>query len=173
MLNEYWHNRQHMKYYKQALQLARIYANRGGTMLDVGTGHAEYLQHYDWFSQITSIDPELNEPPVGANFHYQEDFMQAETLHYDLVLCLQVIEHVSDPAAFLQKLLGSGDTVILSFPLNWPAGKTVGHVNDPITVADVHKWADGDKPVHTELVIDGPSAKGSRMIFVYDNVIPF
>jgi len=71
-----------------------------------------------------------------------------------LVTCLQVLEHVEDPAAFAQKLLATGDRVIASVPYLWPRGACPGHLHDPVRLSMVLDWF-GKMPIRKDFVRDG------------------
>lgn len=75
-------------------------------------------------------------------------------LRFDLVLCLQVLEHLQDPETFARKLLDSGRIVIVSVPYQWPAGRNPRHLQDPVSEAKLIGWA-GRAPVETRLVRNG------------------
>jgi hypothetical protein len=64
---------------------------------------------------------------------------------FDLVLCLQVVEHVPDPAAFIRKLLRTGRVLILSVPHNWAAGRAPGHRHDPSTPGGSRRGLDDNR----------------------------
>lgn len=53
----------------------------------------------------------------GINF-FVEDFLQQETEHFDVLLLLDVLEHVPDPFAFLSGLMGRADYYIFHIPLD-------------------------------------------------------
>src|SRR5690606_16439743 len=69
---------------------------------------------------------------------------------YDLVLCLQVLEHVRDAKSFARKLLRTGRIVLVSVPYRWPAGVSKNHVQDPVTIEKLVDWF-GRMPDHTHL----------------------
>lgn len=49
------------------------------------------------------------------------DFFELDSNHYDVVLLLDVLEHVADPHEFLLKLKTSSDYVVVHFPLDLSA----------------------------------------------------
>lgn len=49
------------------------------------------------------------------------DFFELDDTQYDLVLVLDVLEHVSDPFVFLQRLRGRGEHYLFHFPLDLSA----------------------------------------------------
>lgn len=78
-----------------------------------------------------------------------------------MALCLQVLEHVPDPAAFAQKLFALADVVVISVPYKWPKGMTKGHTHDPVDELKLRKWT-GREPVESRIV-DRPE----RMVVAY------
>jgi len=51
---------------------------------------------------------------------------------FDLVVCLQGLERLEDSAPFARKLLATGRTLLRSVPYRWPAGRNLGHLQDPV-----------------------------------------
>ena len=92
------------------------------------------------------------------------DFMnyQPES-DFDLVLCLQVLEHLREPATFAKKLLETGRTVIISVPYRWPKGEHKEHLQDPVDEAKLELWMQR-KPTTTSIIAD---QKKERLIAVY------
>jgi hypothetical protein len=86
------------------------------------------------------------------------------TNHFDLVLCLQVLEHVEDPAAFASKLFRTGRIVIVSVPYKWAPDRAPGHRHDPVDEEKLRQWT-GREPVATRVVADG----AARLIAVYES----
>jgi hypothetical protein len=81
---------------------------------------------------------------------------------FDLVLCLQVLEHLPRPRPFAHKLLRIGRTVIISVPYRWPAHEHGSHLHDPVDEAKLRRWT-GAEPVETSIVDDGKQ----RLVAVY------
>ena len=59
---------------------------------------------------------------------------------FDLVLCNQVMEHVSQPGKFAQKLLEIGNIVIASVPYMWPEESGFGHLQHKISIDKFLGW---------------------------------
>jgi hypothetical protein len=83
---------------------------------------------------------------------------------FDLVLCLQVLEHLSDPIPFCQKLLSAGRWVIISVPYKWRKGLCRYHKQDPIDESKLLSWS-GQEPKTSAIVIDNGLR---RLIAVFD-----
>mmetsp|Transcript_103433 Transcript_103433/g.297187 ORF Transcript_103433/g.297187 Transcript_103433/m.297187 type:complete len:335 (-) Transcript_103433:187-1191(-) len=74
---------------------------------------------------------------------------------YDVALASQVIEHVKDPSAFLQRMLKVGRLVVVSAPYDW--GKAPGHVTNHIKLKHLHAWA--NRTCDAFLVVSEPDKK--------------
>ena len=143
-----------MRYYAQVLAFARRYAPEGGSVIDVGGRDCEYIQWFDWFERKVVID--LKPPPASPGVEtLAGDFLEFQPgVCFDLVLCLQVLEHLQEPAEFCRKLLQTGRTVIVSVPYRWPRGLCKYHVQDPVDEIKLHGWA-GRSPLDSAIVRDG------------------
>jgi hypothetical protein len=150
-LTSYWGQRKHLRYYQEVLGVARAHASTAQSALDVGAGDTELVRWLDWIPLRVALDPRPADPVpnverVVANFL---DYRPPRT--FDLVICLQVLEHLEDPVTFLRKLLSTGRTVIVSVPYRWPKGLAPRHVQDPVDEAVLTRWA-GRDPVESRVV---------------------
>jgi hypothetical protein len=66
----------------------------------------------------------------------------------DLVLCLQVLEHLEDElvAPFAKKILASGKRAIISVPHKWPDTACEQHLQDPVDLEMLIDWV-GKEPI--------------------------
>jgi hypothetical protein len=159
---DYWEARKHFRYYAEVIRLAQKYVPRGGTVIDVGARGTGVLTSLDGFSRRVMLDLEPMRPRPGIDT-VQADFMEYRPpARFDLVLCLQVLEHLEDPAPFARRLFDTGDTVIISVPFRWPEGVFPLHVQDPVEETKLERWT-GRVPVETLIVTDDRA----RMIAVY------
>lgn len=154
----YWQERQHMRYYARVLTFARQYAPAGGSVVDVGGRDCEYIRWFDWFDRKVIID--LRPPPASPGVEtVAADFVSWQPAgRFDLVLCLQVLEHLADPSPFCRKLLSTGRTVIVSVPYRWPRGLCKYHLQDPVDEEKLRGWA-GRSPRECAVVRDGNRAR--------------
>jgi hypothetical protein len=149
----YWQRRRHMQYYAEVIRLARAHAPDARTVLDVGARDTPVVVDLDWIPSKTAIDFEI-EPQVPGVIGIKGDFMAFHPAKpFDLVLCLQVLEHLESPALFARKLLETGATVIISVPHLWPEGFCLEHLQDPIDEQKLLRWT-GRPPVDKAIVID-------------------
>ena len=161
-LTGYWNERKHFHYYDEVARLARRHAPGGGSVLDVGAADTELLHRLDWFRRRVALDrrPARTHPGVERVVSDFRDYRPSEG--FDLVLCLQVLEHLEQPEVFTRKLLLTGRLVIISVPYLWPAALHPTHVQDPVDEAKLVTWA-GRAPVETRVVHNGRA----RLIAVF------
>jgi 2-polyprenyl-6-hydroxyphenyl methylase/3-demethylubiquinone-9 3-methyltransferase len=100
----------------------------GKTALDVGCGAGLLCEPLARLgAQVTGIDaaPEViavardHAAAMGLEIDYRNAAVEQLEGRFDIVTCMEVIEHVADPAAFLQSLAGRlapGGLLILSTP---------------------------------------------------------
>ena len=150
---EYWQRRRQMRYYAEVLRLARKHASRAESVLDVGPNGTPLVCELDWIPSKTVID--LGSQPIPGATSLQGDFLKYEPERpFDLVLCLQVLEHVGPAREFAQRLLGAGRLVIVSVPYRWPAGSCRHHVQDPVDEEKLRGWMEQSFVEH-KIIRDG------------------
>jgi len=142
--HRYWEKRKHFRYYAEVLRLARQYCPHARSVLDVGSMNSPFIRSFDWIPNKTSLDirpaPRLRDSTCLTG-----DFMTyAFARPFDVVLCLQVLEHLDAPAPFSRKLLATGTTVIISVPYQWAQGAAPNHVQDPVDEAKLREWTGRD-----------------------------
>lgn len=115
-------------------------------VLDVGCGSGYFLTNLPPHFQKHGID--IN--PTAAKLYKRNkiSFINADFLNislktdnYDLITSFHVIEHISDPQLFIDKIynyLKPGGTAIISFPNSQSLGSTIGRQN----------WFHLDSPRH-------------------------
>jgi SAM-dependent methyltransferase len=159
----YWEARRGFHYYREVVRLAREHVPGGGAALDVGANETELLERLDWFRRRVALDVAgiPRRPGVETVVADFNDF-EAER-RFDLVLCLQVLEHLERPRQFARRLLRAGLTVIVSVPYRWPGWVTEEHVHDPVDERKLHLWT-GREPIQTAIVED---LGMERLIAVY------
>lgn len=162
----YWNRRKDLLYYQVVRILAAGLSEGAESVLDVGSHGSPYL---DWFEDVpvrTSLD--LVEPyrAEGINSIVSDYLVWQPDRRYDLVLCLQVLEHVTDARSFARKLLESGRIVIISVPYRWRPGKSKNHVQDPVTMKKIVGWF-GRRPNHAQVVVE-PAMGTERIVCVFE-----
>ncbi len=159
----YWEQRRDYNYYREVVRFAQLYVPKGRSVIDVGAGQTQVLRDLAWFDHRVSLDVTYRPSQRGIE-RIEADFMEYRANDtFDLVLCLQVLEHLVEAGPFARKLLSLGRTTIISVPYRWPAGRYPPHVQDPVDEAKLESWT-GRKPTATAIKVDHGS---ERLIAVY------
>jgi hypothetical protein len=162
----YWAQRQGQIYYRVVEQLGLALSKDKSSILDVGSAGAPYL---GWFPEVphrTSLDLHHPFEAPGINSVTADFFAWQPDRHYDLALCLQVLEHIPDAKAFAQKLLASADTLIVSVPYLWRRGRVKHHPNDPVDEKKMLAWF-GREPSYSYVCTEVQGGE-RRLICVYE-----
>ena len=162
----YWERRQQYVYYYVVRQLTEGLGKNAASMLDVGSAATPFL---DWFAHIperASLD--LSFPYDGPGVTpITTDFLQWEPgRRFDVVTCLQVLEHVPRADLFAKKLLAVGEIVVVTVPYQWEKGRVRSHIHDPVTREKTRSWF-GCKPNY-EFVCHEVVREFPRLLQVYD-----
>jgi hypothetical protein len=153
LTSSYWKARRELRYYGEVVRLAREHAPAGGSALDVGANDTEVLDRLGWFDRRVALDVDQIPPRPGVET-VVADFEQFKpNERFDLVLCLQVLEHLDRPRPFARKLLAAGRTTIISVPHEWPGWVTEEHVHDPVDESKLRAWT-GYDPTETAIIED-------------------
>ncbi len=166
---EYWVRRADSLYLQYVYFLARVVGCEARSVIDVGSNGCPYVEWLDWIPRKLSVD--LARPYVSARVEGRTgDFLALEIGEsFDLGLCLQVLEHVPEVAAFALKLLATTPHLIVSVPYRWEPGQE-GHVHDPVDEAKLSGWF-GREPNY-RLVVREPFFRKKRMIAYFDREHP-
>lgn len=158
----YAEERKDYRYYHEVIRLARGLAPQGGSAIDIGCGACTVLDRLGDLDRRVTLDQRYRLPIPGIE-SLTCDFMQYHPpAGFDLVLCLQVLEHLEDPAPFARQLFEIGRDVIISVPYRWRSGACPGHVQDPVDEGKLRTWT-GRDPDESLIVADGEQ----RLIAVY------
>lgn len=162
----YWSARDDMLYYQVVRILGAGLAEGAGSVLDVGSRASPYLE---WFPEVplrTSLDLEAPYRAEGIRSITSDFLVWQPDQPYDLVLCLQVLEHVPDAAGFARRLLAAGKVILISVPYRWRAGQNKHHVHDPVTLDKIRAWFGRDP--NFSYVVREPSNGFERLICVFE-----
>ena len=164
----YWVSRKDYQYYQVAARLAKEYAPTARTVPRCqGTRHAVL------WKRLTGSLPKRRSTSIALPLFGRETsgatFLNFEpNTRFDLVFCLQVLEHLRRPAAFLKRLLAIGKLVIVSVPYQWAHNPDSDHVHDAVDEARLILWA-GKRWVHAAVVED---QSRERLIAVFRECDP-
>jgi hypothetical protein len=159
----YWGARKSMLYYKAIYYFAAVAGYDAKTVLDVGSGGTDYINWLDWIPRRYVLDFHVPKPPPGVEA-INTDFLQFRPAEkFDLVLCCQVLEHVSEPRLFCDRLRDIAKQLIISVPYKW-LGNAPGHINDPDDEAKLEGWMQ-IKPNNSQVIYE-PFREG-RLIAYY------
>lgn len=95
----------------------------GSRVLDVGSGHAPYRELFDAHTyETTDWEGTQYAPTSAPDYVAPADALPMAAATLDGLVCTQVLEHVSDPAAALAeffRVLKPGGRLWVSTPLTW------------------------------------------------------
>ncbi len=166
MHTDYWKRRQDTLYYNVVRVLTSGLSKKAASMLDVGSGGCPYLDWYPHIARRVSLDADIPYEAAGIE-SVRENFLAWDTSdQFDIVTCLQVLEHVRKPDVAARKLMRLAPVVVVSVPYRWPAGQTEGHVNDPVDEEKMASWF-GREP-NFSYICREVTASRERLICVYE-----
>jgi len=159
----YRRTRANYLYYKRARD--RL-ATLGGSLLEVGSGPCPVGAEHFSRRVCLDLDDHSEHMPDGVEF-IQDDFLDHDLDHFNVVCCLQVVEHLPDEIVerFTAKLFEVGDRVVISVPYKWPAQLCRYHVQDPVDEEKLKRWT-GREPSVSEIVSEVGGIR--RLIAVYE-----
>jgi hypothetical protein len=139
--NIYWEKRVELFYYEVVKEWIQK-QGEGGWILDVGARSTPIVLE-GTFSRRTAIDiipfRHVLEGVEQIETNWMEFPLQGQA---DLVLCLQVLEHLDDElvAPFAQKVLKAGKRAIISVPYKWSEKDCEHHLQDPVDLDKLIGW---------------------------------
>lgn len=136
----YWQKRKYNLYYNKTVQIIDKYFKNCNSVIDVGSNDTRILEEIKNIEKKVAIDLQKL-PDIPGVKTIKVDFMEYNPNEYfDLVLCLQVLEHLEDPKPFVQKLFKTGSNIIISVPYRWPESRSKYHLQDPIDEEKLKSW---------------------------------
>jgi hypothetical protein len=160
----YWQDRKTYKYYQKVIEIISKYTECD-SIIDIGGRDTEILKDLPMKEKVCL---DINKLPENEGVRTIKcDFYKwTPDKKYDIVTCLQVLEHLDDPKSFAKKLLELGNkVVIISVPYKWPKGFCKHHVQDPVDEDKILSWT--EKTCDESYIIEDDSVK--RIICVYTN----
>lgn len=170
----YWPRRANREYHAKAMEFVRQYIRHSplehhqSTLLDVGGGIQYGCRYLDGLPEFdrTSIELPDSAPARLAGVRLIADDFRTWTpdRRYDVVTCLQVLEHIPDAAAFAQQLFACAtQLVVISVPFKWKRRPDSGHIHDPVDRAKLATWT-GREPLQSKIV---DQATHRRLVAIY------
>lgn len=146
-VNAYYLERKNFNYYKKVLEIVKSLTFK--SIIDVGANRSPILENID--NSIDKVLIDLNDIPIidGIRNIKGDFYTWNPDKQYDVVLCLQVLEHLENPKLFANKLFQiANDTVIISVPYKWKKGFCKYHVQDPVDLQKLKSWTNKDPTYH-------------------------
>ncbi|BAI87903.1 tetratricopeptide repeat protein [Arthrospira platensis NCB002] len=164
--SSYWSRRENSHYLREIRYIINLIGSHANSIIDVGSNGCPYLDWFSWIPERYSID--LRNPYQAPGVvDIKADFLKYNPdKKFDILTCLQVIEHVRNARAFCQKLLKTGRVLVVSVPYQWRAGRTKGHIHDPVDLEKMNHWF-GREPNYYQFITE-PGSPLRRLICVYD-----
>ena len=134
-----WAERKHLNYYRVVRELAKKYAPGAREMLDVGGYQPRYMTEFEWIPtrMCINVDPHAADDLAMSSGDFLTYKLGRTT---DLVLCLQVLEHIIAPSLFARRLCEGAAVTIISVAYKWAAGPESGHFHDSIDEEKLDAW---------------------------------
>jgi len=139
--SDYWEKRKDSIYLHAVQQICRKFASRPSAVIDVGSNGTPILEwHRDGANRLVSIDLICPYTAPGVESLTQDFLNYSPDEPFDLLTCLQVLEHVEDPHAFAQRLLLTCKLIVVSVPYKWATGSCLAHRHDPVDEQKMFSW---------------------------------
>lgn len=161
MLSDFYEPDRTFRYYAHVIRWLNRLAPT--SVLDVGGRRSPILDSLPDSVERVCLDIERIPGLKPGIRRITSDFMTwMPDKTYDVVVCLQVLQHIEHPDVFARKLLEVGRTVILCVPYQLPHGMNIGP-NAMIDERTLRMWT-GRTPNATQLIVE-PGL--TRLLAVY------
>jgi hypothetical protein len=167
--------RKSLRIYDAAYASASMFSESATSALEVGCVKPSFLEHFNWIPNRVCVSPyyagyskvQDSAKSDEAVTYLTDDFNEwKQREQYDLVVCMQVIEHVPNPEKTMSKLLESGKVVLVSAPYLWPdCGSKCNHLHHNISEYTIKAWA-GKDPV-VSLIVSEKDSGARRLISIF------
>jgi len=138
-MDTYWKSRKECNYYKKVLDIINEHKELN-SIIDIGSANTELLKDLPFEDRVCLDFNKLPEN-IGIRTIKCDFYKWVPDKKYDIVTCLQVLEHLESPEDFAKKLFAlSNNIVIISVPYMWPKGFCIHHLQDPVSEIDIAKW---------------------------------
>jgi SAM-dependent methyltransferase len=85
-------------------EAGRVGSNKSFRVLDAGAGTAPYRKHFEHVTYETADFGEVDKEYSSLDYTCRLEQLPMADETYDLVLCSQVLEHISDPLAVMREI---------------------------------------------------------------------
>jgi len=133
------------------------------SILDVGSRKSPVMDNIDNSVYKAMLDIKPMPPQPNIHMITADFYTWNPDRHYDVALCLQVLEHLDRPKEFVEKLFQVATTVMISVSYKWLKGSCKYHVQDPINEEKILSWT-GREPDEQYIITDGTK---ERIICMY------
>lgn len=163
----YWEKRKHLIYYQIVEKYVRYVARDAKSLMDVG-GTSPFIEWFDWVDELYALDiaePYRSDRVTGIK---TDLFAYKPERRFDVVTCLQVLEHLDNPKRACNKMKKMSDHLVVSVPYKWDPSITYrsGHVQDPVDLDKLNSWM-GKKPVDSTVVNEPFLPRWPRLVAWY------
>ena len=129
-LNQYptWHEEDSPHKVRQILKMLKRNNLNAKTYCEVGSGAGEILKLLQqelpedchlWGYDISPQAFEISKPKSNARLQFKvKDFLEEENVYFDVILLIDLIEHLEDYYGFLRKIKSKSDYKILHIPID-------------------------------------------------------
>jgi hypothetical protein len=137
---QYWKSRSDYVYLHVARVIAQRIAANAEVVADIGSNGTPILEWFPGVPVRYSVDPIT--PFKGSGIRSVTcDFLKWKPQQrVNVLTCFQVMEHLSEPGLFAQKMLRMADVCIVSVPYKWPEGQANLHIQDPVDERKMLSW---------------------------------
>jgi hypothetical protein len=159
----YERKRKHLKYYQKIIQVLAGLPEKY-SIVDVGGWKGEFLQKTPFLTK-TLVDLKASEMENVQTV--RGDFLQVDVKVHDIVICLQVLEHIAHDQVtpFARKLFQlAKECVIISVPYKWSSTACKYHIHDPVDEKKMERWT-GRRPEKKYIIREENGVE--RMICIY------
>ncbi len=163
----YWEDRSSSLYLQAVKDIVSYVGRDADSIIDVGSNACPYLDWFDWIPNRTSLD--LHRPYAAEGvMSVKANFLDwTPDKQYDVLTCLQVMEHVPPVEAFAKKVLEVAKIAVVSLPYKWDPKYNKTHIHDPVDEDKILSWF-GRKP-NAEFKIREVVSGAERIIHIYED----
>lgn len=162
IIDSYYESRKTFNYYTKVNEILGNIKFK--TIIDIGSRKSPILEKIPSDIEKAALDViPIKSGSDDIKQHTGDFYTWTPDKIYDVVLCLQVLEHLDNPKLFTRKLFETGKKVIISVPYKWKKGFCKYHVQDPVDEDKIYSWT--QKTPTSSYIIEDRGVK--RLICTY------